>query len=1024
MPSVPAELVSLIPPSLHSSLHSIVENHWFDWIASCEAKKIDQVSNLPLSQLGKTWACSDFVARNCIRYPAMFFDLLSEGMDSPRNIERYKTQLVLIVSASQDESQLMTAVREFRQQEMVRIAWRDLNSLAEVDVVLQELTDLAEAFVSVVLQYLERQLAEKFGMPLDAEDNEQSLLVFAMGKMGGGELNFSSDIDLIFTFAEDGETTGRRKTSHYEFYLAVIRKLVKVLDEITVDGFVYRVDTRLRPFGKSGSLAMSFAGLEQYYQLQGRDWERYAMIKARLITGREADKKYLQSMLTPFVYRRYLDFSMIDSIREMKSMINAQMKRKGMTNNIKLGHGGIREIEFIGQTLQLIRAGREPDLRERSIIKVLVLLAEKNYLTAKEADCLTAAYWFLRKLENRLQMLGDKQTHVLPEDDVAQQQVTLAMGFVDWPELVENLAVHQQAVDAVFQNLITSQRDDQNDDQGYNKATEISVFALFWSDAEKHIENDDEAYRNLQHYLQSLGYQQAEKLIEVLNDLHASSAMKNLSGDSARLMAQLMESLVEKIADYPEQLILFERVIKILKALAGRKVYISLLNEYPAIQLQMLTLSSASEWFTERLTRYPILLDSLLSTAEAFRRQYDIRYLLELELQRIASDDQVDGEEDLEQLMERMRQFKRQTVFTIAMLDVFYDEPVEKVSDQLTNLANMLLEKILEYSWQAMVLKYGEPQYVVEGETITASMGIVAYGKMGGNELGYGSDLDIIFVHDSQGSSQATTGQQASADSTIGHRSIDNQQFFALVAQRVIHFLNVRTYSGILYEADTRLRPDGQSGLMVSSMTAFERYQREKAWTWEHQALIRARFITSNVSSNLKAGLQGALHNESQRRPQLEQDFDRIRCSVIQQPREQEILSQEVVKMREKMREHLTGRMIAKESGEWDFKQDRGGLVDIEFMTQAGVLLHAEKYTDCVKHTATLELINELQKVGFYNQQDAVQLSQAYRLFRKLKNWQNLQCDISAIATKDVIKAHRDNVATIWHRLMPEQESS
>jgi glutamate-ammonia-ligase adenylyltransferase len=441
-----------------------------------------------------------------------------------------------------------------------------------------------------------------------------------------------------------------------------------------------------------------------------------------------------------------------------------------------------------------------------------------------------------------------------------------------------------------------------------------------------------------------------------------------------------MESLIVKIADYPGQVKLLDRVCRIIKALAGRKVYISLLSEYPAIQLQMLTLCSASEWFTERLIKYPILLDSLLSTAESFRQQHDVEKLLALELKRIEGENE-NADADLELLMDRLRQFKRQMVFTVAMLDVFYAEPVELVSDYLTELADVLLEKILDYSWQAMVEKYGEPSCIVGGEAFHPAMSIVAYGKMGGNELGYGSDLDIIFLHNSSGEKQYTTGD----------KSIDNQSFFARVAQRVIHLLNTRTYSGILYEADTRLRPDGQAGLMVSSMSAFESYQHEKAWTWEHQALIRARFVTGSAL--------------------IEQEFDRIRSSVLRQRRDASALLLEVVEMREKMRKHL-----ANKSADFDTKQDAGGLVDIEFMTQAGVLLHAEKHEDCIRHTATLELINELTKVGWYSNEEAESIANAYRYFRKLKNWQNLACD----ADESEVPQHRDNVIAVWQRLMPE----
>jgi len=973
----PAELLVAVP----QPLQSIVENFWLDWCQSCAEKEMQPDQIIDLVMLGKSWACSDFLARNCIRYPAIFYQLQREGFALQRSMENYRELVTQAVTTSNNELGLMSALRVLRQQEMLRITWRDLNALADMKTILQELTDFAEAMVAVVLQHLEQQQAEVFGMPVDANGDAQPLLVFAMGKMGGGELNFSSDIDLIFSFAENGETSGPRRKSFYEFYLAVIRKLVKVLNDVTAEGFVYRVDTRLRPFGESGPMAMSFSGIEQYYQSQGRDWERYAMIKAKVITGRESDRQYLLSMLTPFIYRRYLDFSMLDSIREMKAMINAQMKRKGMVNNVKLGKGGIREIEFIGQTLQLIRGGSEPELRARSIINVLTLLAEKNYLQSSEVEQLIAAYWFLRKVENRLQMVNDKQTHTLPDDELPQQRLCLAMGMQSWSELIANLAIHQAAVDRVFQHLISPIDETQE--------IKISPFALFWQETASDEKSDDD----LKQYLLDLGYSPVEAIKSLLVQLHASPQVKHLAGDSSRLMAQLMESLVEKIADYPAQASLLDRVTRIIKALAGRKVYLSMLHEYPTIQLQMLTLCDTSDWFAERLVKHPILLDSLLTSAETFRTQHDdqddIKQLLALELAKIeASGEAMD--EDVEQIMDRMRQLKRKTVFSVAMLDVFYDEPVELVSDQLTELANALLEKIIDLCWQAMVRKHGEPSCLIDGKIFKPAISIVAYGKMGGNELGYGSDLDIIFLHNSVGEKQITVGRDG-----CGEKVIDNQLFFARVAQRVIHFLNTRSYAGILYEADTRLRPNGQSGLMVSSISAFETYQQEKAWTWEHQALIRARVVTDNCQGSSP----------------IAQEFDRIRHSILTQHRDSKKLLQEVVEMREKMRQHL-----ANKSKNFDIKQDAGGLVDIEFMTQAGVLLHAEQRTDCIKHTATLELINELNTVGWYQDEEAKQIADAYRYFRKLKNWQKLQCE----ADDSEVVMHCDKVIAIWRRLMPD----
>jgi glutamate-ammonia-ligase adenylyltransferase len=957
MTRTPPQLFLQVP----QSLRSLVENYWQDWSAACENNDIIFQSDLPLELLGRTWACSDFVARNCIRYPKIFHEMYQEDFQSSRTFNDYQQLVTQVTQSAGDDKLLMKALRVLRQKEMLRIAWRDLNALAAGETILHELSDFSEAVVLITLRQLEKQQAKIHGMPCDADGEALELLTFAMGKMGGRELNFSSDIDLIFAFPEDGETSGPRRTSHGEFYLSVVRKLVKVLNEVTVDGFVYRVDTRLRPFGESGPMVISFSGMEQYYQLQGRDWERYAMIKAKLITGRKADRDYLQSMLSPFVYRRYLDFSMLESIREMKAMINAQMKRKRMTNNIKLGRGGIREIEFIGQTLQLIRAGREPELRERSIVKVLSLLAEKRYLQKEEVGKLLEAYWFLRKLENRLQMQRDMQIHVLPEDEELQQRLCLAMGMPDWEELLSQLAQHQHNVDQVFENIIAHDTTE----------TESLPFSLLWE--------DDDTSDDLYDFLINAGYTDTDTILKSLSELRESPQVKAQTGDNRRRLEKLLASLITQIATYPQQYELLDRVSRIVKALVGRKVYISLLTEFPLAQQQMLKLCAASEWFTERLLKHPILLDGLLVSKEILQQQYDQKHLLGLELNRIDSHSL--AESDLEQVMDRMRQFKRQAVFNVAVIDVFYEEPVETVSDRLTELANVLLEKILELSWETMVAKYGTPECIVDGVIFQPTMSIVAYGKMGGNELGYGSDLDIIFLHNSSGEKQNTTGEKV----------LDNQHFFARVAQRVIHFLNTRTYSGILYEADTRLRPNGQSGLMVSSISAFETYQREKAWTWEHQALIRARFVTGSAL--------------------IEQEFDRIRSSVLRQSRETTQLLLDVVKMREKMRKHLANKAAG-----FDFKQDAGGLVDIEFMTQAGVLIHAERYADCIAHTATLELINELTKVGWYEAAEAEDIASAYRYFRQLKNWQNLECE------NDVSKAGQycENVVAVWNRLMPE----
>lgn len=966
------ELLQQAPPELHQTL----SHYWEDWQLACEKQAMHPAEGFDLAVLGKVWACSDFAAQTSIRRPDVLRALLQEGIEINRALADYRQLIdVALAGAQQNDNSVMQALRQLRQKEMLRIAWRDLTHCAETTQVLYELSDLAEAFVAQTLQYVERDAVRIFGQPVDAANKPQSLLVLAMGKMGGRELNFSSDIDLILAYAEEGETPGPRRTSHHEFFIWEAKKLIRYLHEITADGFVYRVDTRLRPNGASGPLVMSFAGMEQYYQLQGRNWERYAMVKARIISGDPAHRQVLQALLTPFVFRRYLDYSAFESIREMKAMIAAQMKRKGMRNNVKLGRGGIREIEFIGQTFQLLRGGREPELRVRRIVVVLQLLAEKHYLEESEAAGLIEAYDFLRRLENRLQMQKDQQTHSLPDDEQLQARLCLsmglAMGLADWPTLLQQLDQHRDFVDRIFAQLIEpAEQPGADSEVECCDETEVAqALAAFWTDADN--------TELLAAWLSRTGYGNVDAVVTQLTHFQQSSRIRNLAADSQRRLLQLLSSLLGAARTYDRTEDLLRRVLDILQAIAGRSVYISMLNEYPKLRAQLLRLCSAGDWFSENLARYPLLLDSLLNADELFSLEQSLDAQLDGQLKRIG---QEHADNLMEEQMDRLRQFKRQHVFRIAILDVFYELPVETVGDQLSAIAEAVLKQVLQLAWDAMAARYGEPQCIIDGRQHQPGLSIIGYGKLGGYELGYGSDLDIIFLHNSAGEQQQTSGEAG----------IDNLNFFARVAQRVIHLLGTRTYAGILYEVDTRLRPDGQAGLLVSSLSAFESYQHEKAWTWEHQALIRARFITGNA--------------------QVEQEFDRIRCAVLSQTREKRELLAEVVRMREKMRTHLANRA----SG-FDVKQDAGGLVDIEFMTQAGVLLHAADMPACLEQTATLALIKALVDTGWYEAGEAKVLAAAYRYFRQLKNWQDLQYD----AGEADIEAHRDRVIELWQRLMP-----
>ncbi len=976
------EILSQVPQDLHNT----VLNYWADWQLACKKSLLHTQVDLDIAQLGKIWACSDFAAQICIRHPDTLLLLLRDGIESNRSLTDYRKIVAAVLASAtlkrtaQVDDEVMQALRQLRQREMLRISWRDLSQCTDPAQILYELSDLAEAVVTQTLRFIEMESAKIFGQPQDSKGRLQALLVLAMGKMGGRELNFSSDIDLIFAYVEEGETPGPRRTSHHEYFLWVAKRLIRYLNEITKDGFVYRVDTRLRPNGASGPLVISFAGMEQYYQLQGRNWERYALIKARIISGDSEHRQALQTLLTPFVFRRYLDYGAFESIREMKAMIVAQVKRKGMQTNIKLGQGGIREIEFIGQTFQLLRGGREPELRVRSIVAVLSLLTEKKYLSQAESTRLIEAYWFLRRLENRLQMQRDQQTHSLPDDALAQSRLCLAMDMADWTRLLQQLDYQRNFVAQIFTQLIApadviadvnAETNIENAASTLVQATdETAVLSIFWEEPENTEPVSD--------WLSQAGYKDAECIVKQLLQFQQSARVKRMSADSQRRLILLLSALLKDAAAYQNAEKPFGRVLNILNSIAGRAVYISILNEYPKLRTQLLKLCAAGDWFAETIAQFPLLLDSLLNVDELLMLEPDIDAQLQHQLKQIGQEHTANL---LEEQMERLRQFKRQRVFKLAMLDVFYALPVETVADELTATADAILKQILQQAWQAMVARYGEPECIENGQRYRPVLSIIGYGKLGGYELGYGSDVDIIFLHDSRGEEQHTSGS----------KSIDNSSFFIRVAQRLIHMLHMQTYSGLLYEVDTRLRPDGQGGLMVSSLQAFDRYQHEKAWIWEHQALIRARFISGNAH--------------------VEQEFDRIRRSVLLQSRKPADVLFDVVKMREKMRTHL-----ANKSQVFDIKQDAGGLIDIEFMTQAGVLVLAQQHSDCIKHTGTLALIKELAHAGWYLPQEAVMLSAAYRYFRKLKNRQSLKCEIN----DSEVPVYREKVISLWQRLIPD----
>lgn len=959
-------LCEAVPEPLHNKLRI----HWDGWLQSCSSENISSDPGVDLKLFGKVFACSDFVALVCNRKPSLWFDLINSGdLEKCKSLDDYQSELEKLLAElpANNDIALMQCLRQFRNREMLRIAWRDLLEQASTVDTLQNLTDLAEACVDQTLAFLHEDQSAALGVPCNVQGEEQKLIVLGMGKLGGYELNYSSDIDLIFAFSEEGETRGGRTMANSQFFIRLGQRFIKVINDVTADGFVFRVDMRLRPYGDSGPLVMSFAGMENYYQTQGRDWERYAMIKARVIGGDRVAGEQLMQMLHPFVYRRYLDFGAFEAIREMKAMIDAEIRRKGHKQNIKLGRGGIREIEFIGQTYQLIRGGGEPELQIRSILKVLPLLAEKGYLQEEATNELVESYDFLRRLENRLQMHADKQTHNLPEDEIIQQSIALAMNADNWGDVCTAVEFHRQRVHAHFNEVFAAPQfagDDKNEASN-------SLASLWRSQLD-----ENEALE----ILQENAIDDAAECYRLLSSFRDSSLIKSLSGQAQQRLDTLMPVLLSEMAGVANSAELAKRVLNLLQAVVRRSVYLALLIEYPAALKLLIRLCSESSWIASLLTRYPILLDELLDP-QALYALADHQQLSD-ELTIMLSHVE---EEDLEQQMDVLRKFKQAQVLRIAAMDVAEAIDVFDVSGQLSMIAEVLLDKVYQLAWQHMTRRHGVPRCQIDGEDYQPGMAIVGYGKMGGHELGYGSDLDLVFLHDSKGQNQFTDGD----------KSLDNNTFFARLAQRIVHILGAQTSTGRLYEVDMRLRPDGAAGMLVSSLEAFERYQQDKAWTWEHQALIRARIV------------YGTTH--------LVEEFDRIRRSVLTQARDSNRLQAEVIEMRQKMRDSLG----SKQPDSFHLKQDKGGLVDIEFIAQYAVLLSAAEHENIVEHRSTRQLLIALQNNNCLNEQQATGLIEIFALYRARSHQRALQ-EQSSVLSNDEFVEQRNQVQQIWQQLLGE----
>jgi len=963
--NLPDQLTTLPEP-----LQCEVARLWQSFLDHATPATVELIAaNLTIfSSLPRVWASSPFVAKHCVHYPDLLADLIQSG-DLLQTTTDYAKHLNLLLDKEIEETELHKILRDYRRREMVRIAWRDLAGWADLNESLRCLSELADALIEAALNQLYQKLITTWGTPTSISGKIQSLVVLGMGKLGGQELNFSSDIDLIFTYPEAGETHGVTRTrSNQEFFLRLGQQLVNALNNNSAEGFVYRVDMRLRPFGESGALVMNFNAFEDYYQAHARDWERYAMIKARVVAGDQKEGLKLLNTLKPFVYRRYLDYNAFESLRDMKNLIDQETRRKGLKDNIKLGAGGIREVEFICQVFQLIRGGRQPALQQRNLLATLAQLENLQYFSAEEAAGLRAAYIFLRTCENRLQAIEDQQTQTLPTDSLQQLRLAFSMEFATWDEFYYALQQHLLVVQQQFKQIIAPAPEETSQ----VTMTQLTAQKTLWANV---LLNNTEAVEN---WLKEAEFTDVVELAKHLQQFVMSPSVHKMSARGRERLDIIVPLLFNSLQSASNKDIAAHRIIDFIESIAQRSVYLALLIERPQVLTQLVKLCAASSWLAEQLTRYPLLLDELLDPRRLYDpcKPEDLDHILQAQLAHLPLD-------DLEMLMDSLRQFKRAHVLHVAAAEISGNLKVERTSDYLTTIADTLVGRTMAIAREHLSQKHGVPMCRVDDDVQPAGFCVVAYGKAGSIELTYSSDLDLVFLHDSRGENQMTDGA----------KPLDNNVFFARLAQRMIHILTTNMSGGILYDVDQRLRPSGASGLLVSGLDAFRLYQFQDAWTWEHQALVRARVIAGDAACQAK--------------------FRQIRREVLSLPRDPQKLQQDVIDMRGKMRDSLD----KSNATQFDIKQGLGGLADVEFIMQYMVLRWAERYPSLLESTAVLPTLRRLLEENLLTETAYQQLGDAYHCYRVEIHRLVLQNQPTRVA-QDQLLDYRQSVNYWWQQLL------
>lgn len=922
----------------------------------------DDVAAEMIGPLSRLVAVSDFAARTALQEWRWLNGqpLLWQTPPDHRELEEFAHE---IAESGEPIETVKKQLRRFRHRYLMHVLWREIEGRATLDETLGALSNLADRLLDAAAGYAAGQMRVRYGVIRDDTGEPMPIVILGMGKLGGRELNFSSDIDLIFLYPHGGESDGERKLSAAEYFTRMARNIVAVLDEVTSDGFAFRIDTRLRPFGDSGPPVVSFSGLESYLTQHGRDWERYAYVKARIVGPRPPDsvvRELYDDLIRPFVYRRYLDFGVFESLRNMHALIAAEVRRRELADNIKLGPGGIREIEFIVQSLQLVRGGGRRDLQERRLRVALARLTGHRGISESDATGLLNAYEFLRRTENFMQAIRDQQVHELPTDAVDRARLCLAMRYADWKEFLAELQVHRCHVTLQFDKIAFRQRDQDVDDRLKNRIGELwneAAGVADWSDA-----------------LAEERFAEAGELASALTAFAQARTTQQIDAPSRQRLQQFMPDLLVLIRDSPQPLIALRRTLVVVEKVLRRSAYLALLNENSQAMARLVSLCERSAYIAEQIARYPVLLDELLDpriyTARITRADLDA----ELE-HRVASG----AADDSEAQMELLGQFQRASCFRIAVADYNGSLPIMRVSDSLTDLAETVLNHALRIAWRDLTEKHGVPEYCVGDEMREAGFGIVAYGKLGGIELSYQSDLDLVFLHDSHGKRQMTNGE----------KSLDNSMFFTRLVRRLVHFLTTQTGSGALYEVDTRLRPDGHKGLLVTSIDAFERYQEENAWTWEHQALLRARPVAGSAI--------------------IAREFERIRADTLTMRVHRDTLRDDVVSMRGRMR----GELDKSDEEHFDLKQGDGGIGDIEFIVQYLVLANAGEHRSVIHYPDNIRQLATLAAAGCLAEDCVERLQDIYRGYRRRLHRLSLDNKPPTVQ-QDEFTLEREFVSRVW----------